>query len=691
MADITGTHNADVIEGTANTDLIMAGCGDDTIYGLGNGDTVDAGDGNDALHYTYTDEAGVASIDMGDGNDFVTVSPALAQSVGSAVGGIGDDTLRIEIEEITNNHASLDMADFATFSGIEQILVFVNNSLLDVTGTNNSENIVIGVSPVVFGVDDDFSWQLTPSVIDGAGGNDHIAVGGQHSIFTVPGGTGNDTIEALNGPFGALGQSILNADGGSGNDVLIGQTRDDTLTGGDGTDTLTGGSGADLFVFGPGWGNDSLIDLVDGTDQIDLSGSGLTFGDLTITQDLADTLIEDGNGNSIRLVNVAASILRPEHFNLPANLIEGTACNDSLTGTSGPDSVLAGDGDDTIVATGGGDTIDGGAGYDLLRILSDIGDGVEFISGATESASQDNISATLANIEAIQAGDGDDFIMADGSDIRIDGGNGDDTILGLGGSDTLLGGDGDDNLRGDDYGAVGGGNCNDVLDGGAGNDMLSGGQASDTFVFGPGWGNDTIGDYQDGIDQIDMSSTGLTFADLTITQVLSAALIEDGSGNSIRLLQTDASSITASDLNLPSGYTDVTLQGTAAADSLAGGAGNDSITGGDGNDTLAGGNGDDTLIGGNGDDMLIGGEGADAIVGGAGDDTVSYAGSGAGVNVSLTAGGGTIRLMEHFPSANGNDIDVGSVQENPSLFDAAAGGGTGGLNRRAFRDHLCLA
>ena len=66
--------------------------------------------------------------------------------------------------------------------------------------------------------------------------------------------------------------------------------------------------------------------------------------------------------------------------------------------------------------------------------------------------------------------------------------------------------------------------------------------------------------------------------------------------------------------------------------------GDDVINAGDGFDILRGGAGNDTLFGGRGDDILIGGEGADKIDGGTGTNTASYAGSNAGVTVSLVTG-----------------------------------------------------
>src|SRR5690606_12590334 len=85
------------------------------------------------------------------------------------------------------------------------------------------------------------------------------------------------------------------------------------------------------------------------------------------------------------------------------------------------------------------------------------------------------------------------------------GGGGNDRLVGGGGNDTLNGGAGHDRLTGGGgHDRLTGGAGNDTLNGGAGNDRLTGNGGKDIFVFGKGGGNDTITDYADGIDRIDL-------------------------------------------------------------------------------------------------------------------------------------------------------------------------------------------
>ena len=72
-----------------------------------------------------------------------------------------------------------------------------------------------------------------------------------------------------------------------------------------------------------------------------------------------------------------------------------------------------------------------------------------------------------------------------------------------------------------------GGQGNDRLDGGMGDDTLSGGPAGDVFVFAPGHGADTITDFTDTVDQIDLTAFALSgYGDLTITSGTDGATID---------------------------------------------------------------------------------------------------------------------------------------------------------------------
>ena len=105
-----------------------------------------------------------------------------------------------------------------------------------------------------------------------------------------------------------------------------------------------------------------------------------------------------------------------------------------------------------------------------------------------------------------------------------------DTIIGRDEANRLEAGAGNDSIDG-----LGG---DDVLIGGTGDDQLTGGLGSDTFHFRLGDGQDIIYDFEDGVDLLDFTATGLSFADLSITTAGSSTLVGYDNGQQIELQNT---------------------------------------------------------------------------------------------------------------------------------------------------------
>lgn len=104
------------------------------------------------------------------------------------------------------------------------------------------------------------------------------------------GAAAGDQLNGIEHVVATTFNDILTGDGASntltglaGNDTLNGGAGNDTMDGGTGADLLRGGADADTFEFNTGDGPDTIIDFEVGTDTIDLSATGLSFGDLTIT------------------------------------------------------------------------------------------------------------------------------------------------------------------------------------------------------------------------------------------------------------------------------------------------------------------------------------------------------------------------------------------------------------------------
>ena len=348
---------------------------------------------------------------------------------------------------------------------------------------------------------------------------------------------------------------------------LDGTIGDDTIESRVGDDTMTGGAGADVFVFSPDHGTDTITDFTDGEDRIDLSrfSSISDFSDLTITADGDDVVIDltAHGGGTIRLEGVDLANLDASDFLFRVNQwIEGDEGDNTLTGDTGDDTLLGHEGTDTIYGGAGNDGLWGHAGDDTLYG----GEGDDALYGDAVRDPADTGDDTLyggagndamwghAGDDTLYGGEGDDRLYGDAArdgeyqgvytgDDTIYGAAGDDTIYGGAGNDTLYGGEDNDYLQGDEG--------DDTLYGGVGDDTMRGGADADTFVFAAGHGNDTIKDFTDGEDLIDLSQiSGIAgFEDLTITADGDAAVIDltAHGGGTIRLADFDVANLDAED------------------------------------------------------------------------------------------------------------------------------------------------
>ena len=189
------------------------------------------------------------------------------------------------------------------------------------------------------------------------------------------------------------------------------------------------------------------------------------------------------------------------------NVINGTAADDTIFGLGGNDTLAGRAGNDELHGGTGDNIVKGGPGFDTL-----FGD-----------AGHDTLSLRNSDLGgAAYGGDGNDTLTGSANETAsswLEGGAGDDVLIAKGGSTALVDFDGG----------------NDRLVGGTGDDGFNGGTGADTFVFGALWTSasgfqDTIYDFEVGIDKIDMSPSGLTFADLTIDDTGFSAIITSEAG-----------------------------------------------------------------------------------------------------------------------------------------------------------------
>ena len=239
---ITGSQGNDVINGGTGNDVALLGAGNDTfVWNPGDGsDTVDGQAGADTLQFNGAN---------------------VAESITISANG-GHATLSRDIGTVTMDLDNVETINVGALGGADTITVN------DLTGTDVS-GVNIDLAGSTPGAGD---GQADTIVINGTNGADAITVTNTNGVVTITGLASTVTITnfeandriVINGLGGddviqaaGLTGMQLTANGGDGNDVLIGSPGDDVLTGGAGDDILNGGPGIDVLDGGPG--NNVLI------------------------------------------------------------------------------------------------------------------------------------------------------------------------------------------------------------------------------------------------------------------------------------------------------------------------------------------------------------------------------------------------------------------------------------------------
>jgi Ca2+-binding RTX toxin-like protein len=444
-------------------------------------------------------------------------------------------------------------------------------------------------------------------------------------------------------------------------DNIIGTPTIDFLDGGAGDDFLTGGDDSDTYRFGRGYGSDTIHEaleniLVGGPDYVTFK-EGITLSDIVFDRlddshdlivkilDASDQLTVQGqfdaaytgpfgkqwfdrielftfsDGTFIDWEGIQKKIIEDKETD-SEDIIYGFDTEDILDGGAGNDFLSAGNENDTYLF---------GRGYGEDTIL----EGMDNILGGSQDTVRFLQGVTPESVSFSRNGDSDDLIVTldDGSrltiqeqfDVAYTGPFGkrwfnrienfefedgtvitpDDIVQ------TLLrtGTPGDDII----YGFA----LNDTLDGGAGNDRLEGFYEGDTYIFGPGYGQDTIFDqefplengdivdkviFQEGInpDDIRVERDNTDYNLVLAVQGTTDRLILEKQVNYsvIGPISTDIeefhfdngtvwSSLDIRNLYLSQATTDGddTILGFFSNDTIIGGLGNDTLQGGDGSDT----------------------------------------------------------------------------------------------------------
>jgi Ca2+-binding RTX toxin-like protein len=640
---LTGDSEANIFDGQNGADTLVGDLGNDTyLFGLNSG-------ANTIVETTETGSSNIIKIKQGITADQLTLSNngtdvILTLSDGSIMtiqGGFADPTL------------------------IEKIIF------------ENGTDTEILIADYVANPDGDNSTSL------------------DFGLAKITGTENNETLSSESDDYGN------HLEGLGGNDTLRGKDSDDVLDGGTGTDYLNGGSGNDTYIFGFGSGTDTITDIL-GNDTI-LLNSDVTADDVTVTREKNKLFINLSDGSKLTVSGWTSTDYKVETLKFAngvdadVDLVE-LAKNTPIDGTDRYETIYA-DSDeygshlrgfenkDTLNGKAGDDTLDGGTGTDYLNggsgndtyifgfgygndaITDVLGNDTILLSSdvtasdVTVTREKNKLLITLSDgskltvnswtstdykVETLKFANGVDadinlvelakttpidgtpntnYMYADSNEFGSH-------MRGLGGTDILNGKDG-----------------NDILDGGSGNDTLNGDDGDDTYIFGFGFGEDTISE-RSGNDVIVLKED-VSASDVTITREMSYLIITLSDGSKLKVSAWTTNGKKVETLKFANGvdadidlvelakttpidgtpntnymYADSNkfgshMRGLGGTDILNGKDGDDILDGGAGNDTLNGDDGDDILIGGAGDDTLFGKNGNDTLEGGVGDDTLS--------------------------------------------------------------------
>ncbi len=559
---VEGSNTGDMLRGSADSDTISSSSGDDSLFGLAGDDNIFGGKGNDVLsggtgNDSLTDHSGADFFIGGAGND--TVSYAGHASGVMVNLETGENSSGDRFESIENLHGSLERADF--------LIGDKGDNKLRGLGGNDTLYGGAGDDRLYGGPGNDYLHDAAGSdVFFGSAGSDTVSYEDRTGSVLVDLETGENT-------SGDIYSSIENVRGsGRGNDTLFGTSGNNHIHGSGGDDLIYGRRGNDRLEGGAG--NDRFVDISgadtfnggDGRDTVSYHSSSVSIrvnlrtGENSRSDDFIS--IEGINGS-----NIAGDVLKGDD---KENRLQGFGGDDTLSGSTGNDTLDGGNGDDYLFDNSGRDWFLGGSGRDTVSYYSR-SKGIMVNLETGENNSGDRYSS----IEVLRGSNkGDDTLIGDSANNRLEGNGGDDTVIGGRGDDTLIGSSGDDYLR-DDYGA-------DVFHGGS--------------------GSDTVGYYgREGGVEVDLGTGENSSGDRYIS-------IENARGSN------------------------------RGADTLTGSDGNNRLDGVGGNDSLTGGRGNDTLNGGSGDDFLRDLSGRDRFIGGSGQDTVSYVGRSTPIIIDLSTG-----------------------------------------------------
>jgi Ca2+-binding RTX toxin-like protein len=317
---MNGGLGDDVMLGSDGDDLFNGGDGDDVVL-MGDGDDVfvwNPGDDNDTLE----GQAGFDTLVFNGSN--------ATENVDISANG-GRVRFFRDVANVTMDLDDVESIDFNALGGADTVvvhdmsgtdLVEVNVNLAAANGAGDAQADAVIVQAT--------SADDVILVIGEAGSASVLGLAAQVNVtgaeaaldrIVINAGDGDDVVEAS---ALAAGGIRLFADGGGGNDVLIGSAGDDVLLGGAGDDVLIGNGGNDILDGGEG--DDVIINAAQvrnfeagagSADRIDLTSiAGLSFDWLKAHAANVDgnAVLDLGNGSQVTLLGVSSESLHADDF-----------------------------------------------------------------------------------------------------------------------------------------------------------------------------------------------------------------------------------------------------------------------------------------------------------------------------------------------------------------------------------------
>lgn len=524
-------------------------------------ETIIGGSGADSLSLTAGQTGG--SFDLGSGADVLSLAgitgTAIIANVETLMSGSANEFLYLQIPS-----ASADLGAGSDW------LYLVGNVLQGVSATlANVETLAGTANPDSVSL----TTALAGGLLNLLGGTDQLSLGNAgnsgtiYSTETVISGAGNDTL-AIRGAN--LGQIDLGA--GADYVTLLSVGVNATMVN---VETLAGSGAADRVLM-TGAVSGGFFNLLGGVDLLQLADGGNSVSTLW-TESVAG-----GSGNdtvaSLRTVTggwfSGGAGSDGVSFTGRAALASATGF-ETVTGSTSDDvlsldasltlTVDGGDGTDWIwintqpaggASVGNVETVVGSSAADIVYVAPTAGGAVVNLIGGADRlilTGAGTVSAFFA--ESIDGSTGADSVALQR---RITGGSID---LGAGGdalslsavdsgltvtnTETVIGGAGHDAITVTGTTAA-------RISGGAGNDTLTGGSGADRFVYASGDGSDTISNFVQGTDQIDL--TAFAFGSFAAFQTAASLSVSGGTATygfgGIQITLTGITAVTAADLIL---------------------------------------------------------------------------------------------------------------------------------------------